>query len=113
MNKAIGMKLISTSSREMKKIPKISSAGGTPPTEQVDLKNGKTIGETKEPAEVKSKCMFCGLNTPISQDTAAEDNGLNWEEYSAHPGGFLITCWDCKNNHVSVMSNKKGYGKVQ
>lgn len=47
-------------------------------------------------------CMFCGERTAITKEDA-EDHGLNWKEYSAHPEGYR-TCWACKNNQTSVMT---------
>ena len=49
-------------------------------------------------------CMFCGVNEAIRKDDALE-NGLNWEEYCAHPYNYK-TCWGCKNSHKSVMTEK-------
>ena len=39
-----------------------------------------------------------------SKDDAVK-NGLNWDEYSAHPCHYK-TCWGCKDSHKSVMTER-------
>jgi hypothetical protein len=37
-------------------------------------------------------------------------SGLNWKKYTTHPEGYK-TCWNCKNNHVSVTSKSMALKK--
>ena len=68
-----------------------------------DFRDGKATKES-------DICMFCGKNTAITK-SKAEENGLDWEEYieSTKVEGFpgYFTCWACKSNHVSVLTEKK------
>lgn len=68
-----------------------------------ELKRGYDYRDRKASPE-DEKCMFCGVNQPITEEQA-EAHDLNWEEYSAHPEGYK-TCWVCKDQHVSVMTKK-------
>ena len=54
-------------------------------------------------------CMFCGVNKGITQKDALTD-GLQWKEYSSHPVHYR-TCWTCKSNHVSVMTESMALQK--
>lgn len=60
-------------------------------------------------SEEDEKCMFCGVNQPITEESAIR-NGLNWEEFCAHPEGYK-TCWICKDNHISVMTKNMALQK--
>jgi curved DNA-binding protein CbpA len=75
---------------------------------QENLKRGYDYRDS-DFSERGEKCMFCGKHAPISQK-AADASGLNWKEYTAHPEGYT-TCWDCKNNHDSVMSKSMALKK--
>jgi len=61
-----------------------------------DLRQGYDYCDRKAAPE-DEKCMFCGVNQPISE-TEAKANGLSWDEYSAHPERLYKTCWVCKDN---------------
>jgi curved DNA-binding protein CbpA len=78
-----------------------------------DLKRGYDYRDSgvskRDESERDEQCMFCGKHAPISKETA-DANGLNWNEYTAHPKGYK-TCWNCKNNHVSVMSKSMALKK--
>jgi curved DNA-binding protein CbpA len=54
-----------------------------------------------------SKCYFCKVNDPITKSDAI-NNGINWEEYSIQ--GYR-TCWNCKNKHISVMTENTAIKK--
>lgn len=76
-----------------------------------DIRAGYDWRDRKAKAS-DEKCMFCGVNAPITKRKAKAE-GLNWEEYSAHPDG-LKTCWVCKDKHISVMTENmaiKKFGK--
>jgi curved DNA-binding protein CbpA len=75
---------------------------------QENLKRGYDYRDY-DVSEEGDTCMFCGLHAPIIKELA-EASGLNWKEYTAHPDGYK-TCWDCKNNHVSVMSKSMALKK--
>jgi curved DNA-binding protein CbpA len=75
---------------------------------QENLKRGYDYRD-HDVSECGKVCMFCGLHAPISEESA-KASGLNWEEYTAHPDGYK-TCWDCKNNHISVMSQSMALKK--
>jgi hypothetical protein len=49
-------------------------------------------------------CMFCGREPAITKQQA-ELNGVNWNEYCAHPNK-LKTCWPCIEGSISVISEK-------
>ena len=75
--------------------------------QQVRLGNDFRDGKASTQSDT---CMFCGKNTAITE-SSAEENGINWEEYiestqvETFPG--YITCWACKSNHISVLTEKK------
>jgi len=56
--------------------------------------------------------MFCGKNKPITKEEAAK-NGLNWDEYSRIADGYprYTTCWICKNQHKSVLTQAQACRK--
>jgi hypothetical protein len=49
-------------------------------------------------------CMFCGREPAVTKQEA-ELNGVNWNEYCAHPDK-LKTCWPCIEGSISVISEK-------
>jgi hypothetical protein len=49
-------------------------------------------------------CMFCGREPAVTKQQA-ELNGVNWNEYCAHPDK-LKTCWPCIEGSISVVSEK-------
>jgi len=72
------------------------------------LKAGVDFRDTKARKE-SDACVFCGDNKPINQ-RKAKKNGIEWDEYveskRPRPGeedGYN-TCWVCKTNHKSVMT---------
>lgn len=68
----------------------------------------------KKSSRQSVNCMFCGVNRAIDK-RSAKKNGLNWEEYvqstnvEGYPG--YNTCWACKSNHVSVLTQKQACKK--
>ena len=83
---------------------------------QDELRRGRDFrdkrAETGEP-----KCMFCGKNTPITKDEAISE-GIDWEEYSNATRDDIHkdypsynTCWHCKTNHLSVLTESQACKK--
>ena len=83
---------------------------------QFELRRGRDFRDKK--AEVgEPKCMFCGKNSPITKDEAISE-GINWEEYNTatredvHKDyASYNTCWCCKTNHVSVLTESQACKK--
>ena len=71
------------------------------------LKAGVDFRDAK--AKGSDACVFCGDNKPIKQKKAKQ-NGIEWDEYvestRPRPGKEerYNTCWVCKTNHKSVMT---------
>lgn len=72
------------------------------------------MGFDRRDSQAKSSnqdvCSFCGTKAGISFFHAM-NNGIDWKEYASHPEEYK-TCWDCKNNHVSVMTEKMAITKL-
>lgn len=75
----------------------------------VDFRDANAINEA-------DACVFCGQNKPIEK-RKAKNHGVKWIEYTEstkpRPGkeeGYN-TCWICKTNHISVMTEKMGKTK--
>jgi len=54
-------------------------------------------------------CSCCGSNAAIAEK-AAIASGVDWEEHASHPDGH-ITCWICKDKHISVMTESVAISK--
>ena len=73
------------------------------------LKKGKDFRDRKAKGDADT-CQFCGVNKPIKKQRA-KSNGVNWEKYvqsinhsQFEAGEGYNTCWVCKTNHISVLT---------
>ena len=74
-----------------------------------NLKHNYDYRDRKSRTIDDEPCMFCGVNRGISKMDALTD-GLHWEEYASHPENYR-TCWTCKSNHISVMTESMAIQK--
>lgn len=79
------------------------------------LKAGIDFRDAKA-KEASEACVFCGVNEPINKANAL-GNGIAWKQYlqstKPRPGkeeGYN-TCWVCKTNHKSVITEKMAKNK--
>ena len=79
------------------------------------LKTGVDFRDVKAKGKADA-CIFCGKNKPIKKKKA-ESNGVDWDSYvqsvTLRPGkdfGYN-TCWVCKSNHESVLTEAMAKNK--
>lgn len=79
------------------------------------LKTGVDFRDVKAKGKADA-CIFCGKNKPIKKKKA-ESNGVDWDSYvqsvTPRPGkdfGYN-TCWVCKSNHESVLTEAMAKNK--
>lgn len=79
------------------------------------LKTGVDFRDVKAKGKADA-CIFCGKNKPIKKKKA-ESNGVDWDSYvqsvKPRPGkdfGYN-TCWVCKTNHDSVLTEAMAKNK--